>query len=177
MAEDKAPETETTDHPPQKGGIVGKLPLIGGVAAGLALGAVVGLLILGPRLSASPAQPAAARKVAVEATEGKAKKGEAPLPMYQMDNLVVNPAASGGTHFLLMSVALEVKDAASVEAIKGREAEMRDSILRLFGSKTTEQVAEASSRDQLRTELQATLDKMFGAGTVRKVYFPQFVIQ
>lgn len=154
------------------------LPLVGGITAGLALGAVLGLVVLGPRLSASPAPAATA--AAAEGHDAKkdaeGKKGEA-ASMYQMDNLVLNPAGSGGTRFLLLSVALEAKDAATLDVLKGRDAEIRDAILRMFGSKTVEQVSEASTRDQLRAELLATIDKMFAPGTVRKLYFPQFVIQ
>ncbi len=178
MAEETTPPPEATEVPEKKG-IVAKLPLIGGIAAGLALGAGLGLIVLGPRLSASPAP---APTPAVQAHGGKSekeadgKKTES-APMYQMDNLVLNPAGSNGTRFLLLSVALEVKDAGTADLLKSRDAELRDTILRLFGSKTAEQVSEASARDQLRVELLATLEKMFPQGAVRKVYFPQFVIQ
>lgn len=176
MAEETDPPTEAVD-PSKKGGIASMLPMVGGIAAGLALGAGVGLIVLGPRLSASPA-PASVVKGddAKKDKEAEGKKSEA-APIYQMDNLVLNPAGSGGTRFLLLSVALEVKDAGTLELLKSRDAELRDTILRLFGSKTAEQVSEASARDQLRAELLATLEKMFAPGTVRKVYFPQFVIQ
>jgi flagellar basal body-associated protein FliL len=76
-----------------------------------------------------------------------------------------------------MSVALQLKDASSLETMKGREAELRDAILRLFSRKTSDQVSDISARDQLSAELMGVLDKMFGAGTVAKIYFPQFVIQ
>lgn len=180
MAEETNPPTEAAEVP-KKAGIAGKLPLVGGIAAGLALGAGIGLIVLGPRLSASPAPPAAAA-AAVQAHEGKSDKetdGKKPeaAPMYQLDNLVLNPSGSNGSRFLLLSVALEVKDAGTADLLKSRDAEVRDAILRLFGSKTAEQVSEASARDGLRAELLATLDKMFPAGAIRKVYFPQFVIQ
>ncbi|MGI8507777.1 MAG: flagellar basal body-associated FliL family protein [Gemmatimonadaceae bacterium] len=174
MAEETAQPTEAAP-PEKKGGIAAMLPLVGGITAGLALGAVLGLVVLGPRLSASPA-PASAITEAHDAKKDAGKKGEA-ASMYQMDNLVLNPAGSGGTRFLLLSVALEVKDAATLDVLKARDAEIRDAILRMFGSKTVEQVSEASTRDQLRIELLATIDKMFAPGTVRKLYFPQFVIQ
>lgn len=177
MEEEIAPPTEAAT-PAKKGGILGMLPLVGGITVGLALGAGLGLVVLGPRLSASPAPSAASAAAEGHDTkkDAEGKKGEA-VPMYQMDNLVLNPAASGGTRFLLLSVALEVKDAGTLELVKSRDAEIRDAILRMFGSKTVEQVSEASARDQLRAELLATIDKMFAPGTVRKLYFPQFVIQ
>lgn len=172
MAEEELPpETEAEAEPPKKGG---KLVLIGGLAGGLALGSVAGLFVLGPKLSATPAHAAAAKAVKHDSSD--AKKADA-APIYQMDNLVLNPAGSGGTRFLLLSVALEVKDAGTSDMLKGHDAEMRDAILRLFGAKTVDQVSEASARDELRAEVLATLNKMLPAGTVRRVYFPQFVIQ
>lgn len=168
--EDLPPESETEAEPPKKGG---KLVMIGGLAAGVTLGSVAGLFVLGPKFAPTPAH-AAAKAVKHDSTD--IKKAEA-APIYQMDNLVLNPAGSGGTRFLLLSVALEVKDAGTSDMLKGHDAEMRDAILRLFGSKTVDQVSEASSREELRGEVLAELNKMLPAGSIRRVYFPQFVIQ
>ena len=181
MAEEKAPETEASAEPASKGGIARLLPLIGGVVGGLALGATLGFTLLGPKLSHKA--PATSAAVAAESskTAGKdsveAKKGDAPPPIYQIDNLVMNPAGSGGSHFLLMSVALQLKDAGSLETLKGRDAELRDAILRLFSRKTIDQISDIAARDQFSSDLMAVLNKMFGDGTVTKIYFPQFVIQ
>lgn len=173
MAEEElTPETETEAQPPKKGG---KLVMIGGLAAGVALGSVAGLFVLGPKFAPTPAQAAAAAAKAAK-KDSSAKKTET-APIYQMDNLVLNPAGSGGTRFLLLSVALEVKDAGTSDMLKGHDAEMRDAILRLFGAKTVDQVAEASAREELRAEVLTELNKMLPAGTIRRVYFPQFVIQ
>lgn len=169
MAEEETtPESETEAPPAKKSG---KLLLVGGLAAGVTLGSTMGFLVLGPKLAPSPSHAAAKA-----ATKDSAKKAE-PSPIYQMDNLVLNPAGSGGTRFLLLSVALEVKDAATAEELKAHDAEMRDAILRLFGAKTVDQVAEASAREALRGEVNAALSKLLPAGAIRRVYFPQFVIQ
>ena len=172
MAEEETTPESATEAPPVKKS--GKLLLVGGLAAGVTLGSTMGFLVLGPKLAPSPAH-AAAKSAAKDSAE-HAKKIE-PSPIYQMDNLVLNPAGSGGTRFLLLSVALEVKDAGTSDMLKGHDAEMRDAILRLFGSKTVDQVSEASARDELRGEVLAELNKMLPAGSIRRVYFPQFVIQ
>jgi flagellar protein FliL len=179
MAEETSTETEVPPEAANKAGIGRLLPLIGGIVGGLALGGTLGFTLLGPKLSHKPAPvTAAADSHKAESKEGgEAKKGEAAPSMYQLDNLVMNPAASGGAHFLLMSVALQVKDAAALETLKGRDAELRDGILRLVSKKTIEEVTDVSARDQLSGELMAVLSKMFGPGTVTKIYFPQFVIQ
>ena len=180
MAEETPPETEEAE-PAKKAGIARLLPVIGGVVGGLALGATLGFTLLGPKLSpkAAPAPAVAtAEGGTAPAAEGAPpKKGEAAPSIYQLDNLVLNPAGSGGAHFLLLSIALEVKDASALEILKGRDAELRDGILRILSKKTIEQVTELQARDQFAAELKTTLAKMFGEGTVVKIYFPQFVIQ
>lgn len=180
MAQEKPSESEQAAAPAAKGGMAKLLPLIGGIVGGLALGGILGFTLLGPKLShRAAAAPATADSAATAKKDAgpEAKKGDAPPPIYQVDNLVMNPAGSGGSHFLLMSVALQLKDASSLEVIKGRDAELRDAILRLFSRKTSDQIADISARDQFASELMAVLDRMFGAGTVAKIYFPQFVIQ
>jgi flagellar protein FliL len=188
MADEKPPEEEVATEPAARNAVLAKLmpklPLIGGIAAGIALGGTLGFTLLGPKLShRSPpvaAEPADSAKVDSKSASkdgGEAVKSEAPPPIYQLDNLVMNPAASGGSHFLLMSVALQVKDASSLEVMKGRDAELRDAILRLFSRKTIDEISNISARDQFASELMAVLSKMFGDGTVTKIYFPQFVIQ
>ncbi|MEO7103725.1 MAG: flagellar basal body-associated FliL family protein [Gemmatimonadaceae bacterium] len=178
MAEEKTEEPAVPTEPAPKGGIAKMLPLLGGVIGGLALGGILGFTVLGPKLAhKAPAAPATADSAKASVKSGEAKKGEAAPSIYQLDNLVMNPASSGGAHFLLMSVALQVKDPSTLETMKGRDAELRDSILRLFSSKNIDQITASNARDTLSVELLAVLDKMFGKGTVSKIYFPQFVIQ
>ena len=178
MAEETPPVTEEAE-PAKKAGIARLLPVIGGVVGGLALGGTLGFTLLGPKLSPKSAPPAAVAVADSGAPrgEGAAKKGGAAPSIYQLDNLVLNPAGSGGTHFLLVSVALEVKDASSLDLLKGRDAELRDGILRLLSRKTIDQVTDLQARDQFAGELKGVLAKMFGEGTVVKIYFPQFVMQ
>lgn len=177
MAEEKAAEAEAPAEPAKKSGIAKLLPLLGGVAAGVALGAVLGFTVLGPKLAHKPIQAPVASDSAKMAKGAEVKKGDPAPAIYQLDNLVMNPAASGGAHFLLMSVALQVKDPATLETINGRDAELRDAILRLFSSKNIDQITAATARDTFSVELLGVLDRMFGSGTVTKIYFPQFVIQ
>ena len=176
MAEEKSVEADEAPATAPKKGIARLLPLIGGVGGGLVLGGVLGFTLLGPKLT-HRAPAVAAHDAKAVSGEAGAKKADAAPPMYQLDNLVMNPAGSGGAHFLLMSVALQVKDAASIEVLKGRDAELRDTILRLFSRKNIDQLSDINSRDQFAGELTTVLGTVFGNGIVTKIYFPQFVIQ
>jgi flagellar FliL protein len=175
MAEETTQATEATEAPKK-----GKLPLIGGIVAGLALGIGAGFFVLGPKLAPSPAHAAEAKAAKSEGhgegKEGEKKEGDA-APVYQLDNMVLNLSGSNGQRLLLMTVALQVKDEATLNMVKGHDAEMRDMVLQMFGAKTADQVVDVTARGGFRKDLIAALDKIFPAGTVKKVYFPQFVIQ
>lgn len=113
--------------------------------------------------------------------EAKAEHGKegAPsgAPVYTLDNLVLNPAQSGGTRFLLLSIAFEMKTQEGHDAIKARDAELRDMVLATLGNKTVEQLTDVATRDSLKVELKDASAKLFKKKLVRRVYFPQFVIQ
>ena len=115
-----------------------------------------------------------------EHAEG-AKKGEhgpaVPPPAYTIADLVLNPAGSGGTRFLMLSVAFDMKDSASVEAIKLRDAEIKDAVLALVGAKTVEQLADVASREPLKVEIKDLVVKIMKRKVIKRVSFPQFVIQ
>jgi flagellar FliL protein len=113
-----------------------------------------------------------------EAKGGHGKEGAAVgAPVYTLDNLVLNPAESGGTRFLLLSISFEMKTQESHDALKARDAELRDLILATLGSKTVEQLSDVAARDSLKLDLKAAAAKMLKKKQVVRVYFPQFVIQ
>jgi flagellar FliL protein len=97
-----------------------------------------------------------------------------------IDNLVLNPAESGGQRFLLLTIAFELKDAAALEEMKARDAELRDAVLQSVGAKSVEYLADMARRDSLKAELRGVAGKLFPDArkpVVRRIYFPQFVIQ
>lgn len=176
------------------------LPVILAIVAGLALGGGAGAFGVGPALASGIApSPSAAHAKHHAGTSANADadssdadtaaddEGDAPVEkkgkegaassVYTIDNLVLNPAGSGGTRFLLLSIAFEMKDAAALESIKTRDAELRDAVLVTLGSKTVEQLSDMTARDSLKAELRTATAKALRTRGVRRVYFPQFVIQ
>ncbi|MBL8981488.1 MAG: flagellar basal body-associated FliL family protein [Gemmatimonadetes bacterium] len=118
------------------------------------------------------------------AASGEHKEGEAAAGggnLHLIDNLVMNPAGSGGTRFLMLSTAIEFKDAAMVEQFKARDAEVRDLVLRVMGAKTVEQLSDMAVREVIRKEVADSLAMLVPKKTRKKaitrIFFPQFVIQ
>jgi flagellar protein FliL len=145
----------------------GKRTVLIMAVAGIAAGAAAGLFGVGPilakrRAAAPPKHTAEAQSAAV---------------VHAIENLVLNPAGSGGTRFLMVTATFELKDAAAEELMKAREAEVRDRILGLLGKKTIDELTDIAKRDEIKLEVLAAVSPVFPKGSVLKVFFPQFVIQ
>ena len=154
------------------------LPLI--IAAGVIVGGAAGALVLGPRIARARTAPKDTKPVVKPADStvaGEHGVATPDAPVHLIDNLVLNPAGSGGTRFLLASVGLQTTSAAANDIVNKREVEARDVVLSVLGSKHVEELAEITNREKLKVELKSALDSLLGPGIVRKIYFPQFVIQ
>lgn len=140
---------------------------------GLAVGGGAGFA--GIRLAAGAAPAAAGTAHAEKAAEHEAPDKD-PVPLYEIENLVVNPYASQGTRFLMATLALEPSSAEDVEVLKKQDSQLRDAFLRVLGAKTVEQLSDITQRDSLKAELLREAQRVTGK-SVRRIYFPQFVLQ
>lgn len=104
---------------------------------------------------------------------GAAAPGESLL---QIEDLVVNPAGSGGSRFLVAAVSLDA-DAETQEQLTLRDSETRDLLLTVLASRTVDELSEIANREELRAELKDALNAMLGYEGVHRIFFPQFVIQ
>jgi flagellar FliL protein len=180
MAEEEQPHEEAAA--PAKPGM---MLVIAGLVGGLVIGGLGGSFALGPVLAKKLAAPKSAEAATTEDKEkseegGHGEKGEkkAGASVQMMENLVLNPAGSNGTRFLMASVAAEVKDDKVKDEMAGRDAELRDAVLRILGERTVDQLADMSLREALKKELIDSLNSKLQSKTaVKRVYFPQFVIQ
>jgi flagellar FliL protein len=123
---------------------------------------------------------ASADEAAADGEHAAPKEGEAKAEgaaVHLLENLVLNPASSGGSRFLLLTVAIEVGTAKAGEDFKNRDAELRDIILTALGVKTVEELTEIARREQFKTELKTAINAKFGKKAVKSLYFPQFVVQ
>ena len=53
----------------------------------------------------------------------------------------------------------------------------RDIILTSLGTKTVDQLTDISTREGIKVELMTAISGRFGKNTVKRLYFPQFVVQ
>ena len=164
QAIEQVSETEGTAAPAGKG----KRGVLILAIAGIAAGTGAGLFGLGPvlakRRSAATSAPKEIQPVVASVT-------------HAVENLVLNPAGSSGTRFLMVTATFQLKDAGAEQLMKDHEAEVRDHILALLGKKTVEELTDITLREGIKSEVLGAVAPLFPKGSVVHVFFPQFVIQ
>jgi flagellar FliL protein len=177
-AEDLLEEELLEEGLKKKGGLMA--PLLVALAA-LGGGGAAGALFLGPTVVAPMLVSDPSEKPKEDkgggGGHGGGGHGEPVTNLVSVENLVVNPAGSEGSRFLLVSVALELADPGMVDAILARDVELRDALILSFGTKTVAELADISRRAALIAEVKGALDHIVGDGVITKVFLPQYVIQ
>lgn len=166
QAIEQAPEA-AAEAAPAAPAAPGKRNLIILAVAGLLAGSAAGLFAIGPILvkrKASHPAPKVEEKPATPIT-------------HEFQNIVLNPAGSGGTRFLMVSAAFELKDGGADQLMKDHEPEIRDRILALLGKKTIDELTDIGMRESIKKEVLESVAPILPKGAVLKVFFPQFVIQ
>lgn len=171
MAEEETPPVEEA---PQKGGMM-KTLIIAAVA--LLAGGGGGMFLVGPLLAPRFVEAGTTEQTA-EGAEGEAAAVEGPpSDLFTLRDFIVNPAGTDGTRFLMMSLAIEVVDPKSIKDLEARDAEIRDALILVVGSKTVRELADVTQREALVVDIKRSLDSVVGAGVIRRLFIPQFVIQ
>ena len=154
--------------------------MIGIIVVALAVGVALGTLVLGPQLARSKgvkAEPAAAKSEGgghgKEGKEGKEDKAA----IYRVENIIVNPAGSEGSHFLMATVAIQLENEKREEALRGHEDEIRDHVISVLEKQTLESLSVAGARDTLRGRIATVLAPLIGSTDPSHIFLPQFVIQ
>ena len=155
------------------------LPVV--VALMTILGGVVGVWIVGPKLTARAQLQAGleAEPDGKDQKDGEKEGGKAAAkgPVFKLDNLIVNPLGSQGARFLMVSVAIETVDGKQDEELRAREAQIRDLVISLLEKQTMESLGTPGIRDSLKAQLSDTITALAGSRTRLRVFLPQFVIQ
>ncbi|MGE0555709.1 MAG: flagellar basal body-associated protein FliL [Gemmatimonadales bacterium] len=178
MAEEQTPGTaapaEAAPEKKAKGSNKLVLPLI--VALATVGGGVVGLKVVGPMFVAKRVAAEHVSEGLEPAEDEGHGESAARGPMFKVDNLIVNPAGSQGTRFLMVSVAVETPDAHTEEQLRRQEPRIRDVIISMLERQTMESLSEIGIRDTIKARLSDTLVVITGGPRLR-VFLPQFVIQ
>lgn len=177
-SEAPTPNAEAAAQPAEPAAPSKKIAMIAALAiAGSGLGAAAGALVVGPKMIAR--QTAGADSTHAAPAEGGESKGEGAVEkkVIRIDNVIVNPAGTGGTRYLMASFGLEVGDAESEKRITDHEIEVRDRITSILESQTLASLTAPWARDSVKQKVTDSIRQIIGSKTSLRVFVPQFVIQ
>lgn len=106
------------------------------------------------------------------------KKGEAlkeKAVLVAVDPFVLNLAEQG--RFLKVTMQLELSDAAFQQTIIDKIPQIKDAIIILISSKSSEAIASPEGKLQLKDEILLRANQVIGKDVIRNLYFTEFVMQ
>jgi flagellar FliL protein len=190
VADKKASKTDKSDAPAQapeakkKSPLMKILVIVGILIAQTAAAYFIQKTIFFPSLSVPSEVHADAE--AEEGDEGDEAEGgghggkegkAAGSSVAMLDEIIVNPAGTGGRRFLSTVVGLTLKKPATEESVIERMPLIRDAAISLLASKSLDQLASLSYRDTLRHEIQASVNGIMEMEVVKGVVFSTYVLQ
>ncbi len=120
-----------------------------------------------------------------EPTPSYAPVNESHLTPVVVGPLIVNLADVGGDRYLKVKlILLEIPSAAKKEKKEGekegislQDAIIRDTIITVLSSKTSDDLLSVSGKEELKNELMTAINQALQRNLVRKIYFLDFIIQ
>jgi flagellar FliL protein len=101
------------------------------------------------------------------------EKGEIVL----LDEIIVNPAETGGRRFLAITIGFEVLGDEGLHETEQLKPLVRDGIIGLLSAKRMSELADIAFRDSLREEIRQKIQHELEPLEVPRVFFTGFVLQ
>lgn len=96
---------------------------------------------------------------------------------HQIEGLIINPANTRGTRYLIISLEIEVGSEDAVKLLREHDAAIRHAIIQLISGKTVAFLSDVRNWDALRAELKMAIEKAVPDLVISDLMFPEYVIQ
>lgn len=93
------------------------------------------------------------------------------------DEIIINLAGSNGRRYLKMNAVLEADKVETVAELGSRAPQIRDVIIGILRQNTVEKISEKEGINQVRSEIISGINDCLTEGTIKNLYFTDFVIQ
>ncbi len=98
-------------------------------------------------------------------------------PMVDIKEFIVNIISEDNSHYLKLSMTVELSDDKALDELNKRMPQIRDAILLLISNKTFDELYDLQGKKQLKAELLLTINAVLTTGEATAVYFTDFVVQ
>ncbi len=174
-----------------------KLFLFGGIGLGVVvIGAVLMLFVFKPSAPSSGDGASAKKteKAKVEKSEEKSEGGHGGAKekkesgkhgegkggeslVYKVENIVVNPAGTGGSRFLSVSFGIDLKTEELLAEVESHAVQVRDALITVLSSKTVADLTDPKQKELMRLQIRKRLEQLLGSTDIAGVYYTDFVLQ
>lgn len=96
--------------------------------------------------------------------------------LFEIEDIIVNPANTKGEQLLLTSLAFDVPDEIIQKDLEKKQILVKDLVISILSSKTIHQLSDTSYKDSLRAEISKQVQSMFSDLIINKVYFSKYII-
>ncbi len=175
---EKDPKEEKAPDKPASGGSK-KFLMLGLVGVGaIALGVTLAIFVVRPMMSKSPTAAEPKKEVEHKAEEFPGGEHAAPAgTVYAIKDIVVNPANTGGTRFLSVSFAFELKSEELALQIQNKELMVRDALITILSAKTVVQLTDPKEKEIVRYQIRKRISDILKTDQIAAVYYTDFVLQ
>jgi len=97
--------------------------------------------------------------------------------LYPLDTFTVNLKSDSGRRYLKVTLSLELEGEELSLELDAKSPVLRDKIIRILTSKTLEEISSKKGKQKVSQQIMDTLNAMISDGTIRGIYFTEFVIQ
>lgn len=95
----------------------------------------------------------------------------------RIDGMIINPAESDGKRFLMVDLGLESSSSAALSELERKEIVVRDTILKVLGSRTVQQLVSLEDRTAMKEDILDAVNSVLVRGKIEYLYFTQYVLQ
>lgn len=97
--------------------------------------------------------------------------------LYPLDTFTVNLKSDQGRRYLKATISLELNGEELGIELDNKSPVIRDRIIRILSSKTLEEISSKKGKQKVSDQIVDTMNAMIVDGSVKSVYFTEFVIQ
>ena len=97
--------------------------------------------------------------------------------VFTLDDMIINPAQTRGTRYIVMSLDLLIKGKDLDKKWEAKLPAVRDAINTLISRKTVLWLSDIDNRPYLREEIKLLLESVLGDAKVLRVYFTKYLFQ
>jgi flagellar FliL protein len=110
-----------------------------------------------------------------EQSEEDAENSE-PQKIFNIEDLIINPAGTSGQRLLLLSIGFSVGDEEKLKLLQENEVVIKDIVINTVSKKTLGSLSKIELKDSLKVELAENINSAYPKAKINNVYFSKYLI-